>query len=100
MGYHQLAAIKDIVADQSVEKGCYLLPKLWWLGLKLCQRFSQAVRDLHIAPAQLLDELDIMIAGDRQGTSGCDHLHCDTQYTRHIRPTIHQVAQEDGLATL
>jgi hypothetical protein len=96
--HHQPAAVEHIVADQAVEKGRNLLAKLGRLGLQLRQRLGQPMADLHIAPAQLLHQLHIVVARHRQRLPGHDHGHHQAQHARRARAAIHQVAQKNHLA--
>ena len=56
-------------------------------------------RDLHVPAAQLTHELHVVVAGDAQGRPGPDHVPHQTDRVEDARAAVHQVADEDGLAT-
>ena len=60
MGHHQLASVKNAMADQTVEKACGSRPELGGFRLELLRQFRQSVRALHVTPSQSAHELDVM----------------------------------------
>ena len=67
---------------------------------ELLQRFGKAVRDLHVASAQLAQQLHVVIAGDTERAPRLDHPHHYPQHPRNVGTAIHQVAKEDHLAPI
>ncbi len=70
------------------------------LALELLDRCGQAVRDLHVPAAQLLHELEIVVARDGERSTRIHHRHRRAQYVRNAGTTIHEVAEEDDLAAV
>ena len=98
--HHQLAVVEHVMADQAVEELGDLLPELRRLLLELLQRLGQPVRDLHVLAPQLAHQLHVVVAGHAERRSGLDHAHHQPQHVGNLRPAVHQVAEEDRLATL
>ena len=58
------------------------------------------MRDLHVPPIQLADQLHIVVSGNTQSRAGLDHAHRQPENGDDLRPTVHQIPQEDHLAPL
>ena len=94
----QLAVIEDVVADQSIEEcGHVPLGTRGDSAVELRQRLREAVRDLHIPPAQFPHQFHVVIAGHAERIAARDHPHHQPQHGGNLRPAIDEIADEDRL---
>src|SRR6266496_3688024 len=56
--------------------------------------------ELHILSFEFAQQLHIMVTWDTKRSPGCNHLHCQIQYTCRVRTPVNQVTQEDHFAAL
>ena len=69
-------------------------------NLQLRQRLRKPMGHLHVAPFQFADELGFVVAGDTQRLAVRHHGHHQLQHVDHAGAAVHQVADENGLASL
>ena len=100
MRHNEAATVEHVVARQSVDEGLDLLDECGWLVAELGQAFGQTVRHLHVATVERFEQFDFVVAGHAQRCAGVDHGHDEPQHLRHLRPAIHQIAQEDRPAAV
>src|SRR4029434_1963508 len=82
-----------------IDKRGDLFPELRRLLLELVQRLSQAVSDLHVAPAELAHQLRVVIAGHGKRTARLFHAHHDLQHFRNLWTSIDEISEEHRLAS-
>jgi hypothetical protein len=68
--------------------------------VQLLQRFSQAMRNLHVSATKLPHQLRIVVSRHRKRLSRFRHAHHQFQDFRNLWSTIDQIAEEDYLSTL
>lgn len=82
MRNHQPALVQHQMADQRVDPVGGGAAEVVRFGFELLQRFRQTMADLDLAAAQLLHQLDVVIAGHAQGSAVGHHRHHQTQHAR------------------
>ena len=66
--------------------------------LDLRERLGEAVRDLYVPAAELSQQLHVVVAGHAVARAVDHHPHDEADDIRRLRPAIHEIAKEDGLA--
>jgi hypothetical protein len=95
----EFAVVEDVVAHEAIEEGCHLGAEFLGFGRELLDGLGEAVGDLHISAAELLRQLDVVIAGDADGGAGLDHAHGEAEHRRDFGAAVDEVADEDRFAT-
>src|SRR4029077_20282406 len=88
------------MADEPIEEPGDFALEFRGLGLKLRNGIGESVRHLHVLAPQLLKQLHVMVAGNTDCGSGCDHPHYESQYLGNLRAPIYQITKEDCLSPL
>ena len=104
MGNDQLAAVKDIMTDESIQKIREVLGKplaaVAGQCIDLGERLRQAMRNPHVLATQLAHQLDVVVAGQAKRRAGSDHVADQTNRIENARTAVHKIADENRLATL
>lgn len=100
----EAAAVEDVVTDEAVEERPEVRTErrtgLGRKGVDLAERLREAVRDLEVAAAELLQQLHVVVARDAEGRPRADHVVHDPERVQHPRTPVDDVPQEDHLAAL
>jgi hypothetical protein len=91
----QAAIVEHVVADERVDEVGHACAKVRRLGLELGERLREPVRDLHVAPAELAHQLDVVIPGNGKRGVRLDRVHDDAQHVGHARSAVDEIAEED-----
>src|ERR1041384_3125436 len=83
------------MTHEAVDEVSYTLFELRWFLVQLVQRFSEAVRDLHVSAAKLSHQLRIVVSRHRKRLIRFPHAHHQFQYFADLRSTVDQIAEED-----
>ena len=98
MGDDEIAAVEHVVADQAADEGRRLVGELVRFVLELLQGLGEAVGDLDIAPLQLAQQLDVVVAGNAQSGSRRHHPHDQAQHLGRAGTAVDEIPEEDRLA--
>ncbi len=101
MGDDELGIVEDVMTDQAIEKAGHLstemVPQVCRQAFDLGERLLQPVVHDHITTPQVAHQLGLVIARDAQGATGVHHVTDQLVGVQDARPSVHQIAAEDGL---
>ena len=69
MGDDQISTVKDVVADEIVEKRGHLFAELLRFIFELGEGLGEPLSDAYVLAAQLAGQLHVVVAGDAQRIS-------------------------------
>jgi hypothetical protein len=92
------------MADEPVEKLSQVFTKCVTTfvrqGVDLGERLGQPMRNVHLSAPQLAHQLHVVIAGNAKSRARRHHVADQSHGVENARPSVHEIADENGFPAL
>ena len=89
---HQLALVKDEVADECIDELGDALAELGGLAPKLLDRLRQAMGELHVLATEFAQQFRLVVPRHAHGGSLLNHRHDQAQHVGRIRAPVDEIS--------